>query len=189
MHRNHPNVRIFRHGGPLTQHNTRERAPPSRAAAIRNACERQRRRSLAARSRPLSRDNDPLTGQTIATDDTSTDAPEPDSHLQRTKLRQTPPRPNIGLTKTNPGLEPPTNHHPSSRWGWTGDGPLSRKLLYGTRVSPQLSVVGQKPEETRKPEAKLAHFLTTESRQPIAVLETIGIEPMTPCLQSRCSPS
>jgi hypothetical protein len=45
-----------------------------------NVCERICRRSLAANSMHPKGCTKPLTGQTIATDDAPTDAPEPDSH-------------------------------------------------------------------------------------------------------------
>ncbi len=89
MHRNHPNVRNVTSAdasvtaGRLSQLLHTQCAPPSRAAAIATPVNAP----AADRWQPqprTSRHKAPLTGQTIATDDAPTDAPEPDSHFERT---------------------------------------------------------------------------------------------------------
>ena len=68
---------------------------------------------------------------------------------------------------------------------------------------PHLAVVGPRSAKRRlrgtpnnrvrprdhHPHARSCHHTHTHTRGHTHALETIGIEPMTPCLQSRCSPS
>ncbi len=57
--------------------------------------------------------------------------------------------------------------------------------IHHTKITPYQSPVVsfQGPDQGKTP------FLATDGRRPIAALETAGLEPATPCLQSRCSPS